>query len=191
MALTISPGRWGETTPKLQLHNKFSREINFACTSASHINFSNFNYTNNSSANYFTARLAITITQIIPQMINCFLPGYNYNYMKYFFANYLRNNFVGNGTFGLLSFFQRHFWSCGARGPSQNRPFFPGHLRPVILKPVSRIFEISDSKPIRGKRRKCGESPSHARKKQGFEEIPKSKNTETRKMRTRKCGKCG
>ena len=36
----------------------------------------------------------------------------------------------------------------------------PGHLRPVIIKPVGRIFEISDSNPIRGKRGKCGRSLS-------------------------------
>ena len=30
----------------------------------------------------------------------------------------------------------------------------PSHLRPVILKPVSRMFEISDSKPDTGKMRK-------------------------------------
>ena len=36
----------------------------------------------------------------------------------------------------------------------------PSHLRPVILKPVGRIFKISDSNLIQGK---CGR-PSHHRK---------------------------
>ena len=41
--------------------------------------------------------------------------------------------------------------------------YTPSHLRPVILKPVGRIFEISDSNPIREKCGKCGR-PSHPRK---------------------------
>ena len=38
----------------------------------------------------------------------------------------------------------------------------PIHLKPVIIKPVGRIFEISDSNRIRGKCGKCG--LSHPRK---------------------------
>ena len=48
-----------------------------------------------------------------------------------------------------------------------------GHLRPVIIKPVSRIFEISDSNLIQGKHGKCGRSLSH--QKFGSEEIPQRK----------------
>ena len=72
-------------------------------------------------------------------------------------------------------------------------PHHPGHLRPVIIKPVGRIFEISDLNPIRRKCGKCGRSLS-PQKKQGSEEIPLIKNaenaenaenadTKTRKMR--------
>ena len=42
-------------------------------------------------------------------------------------------------------------------------PQNPSHLRPVILKPVGRIFEISNSNPIQGKCGKCGR-PSHPRR---------------------------
>ena len=76
-------------------------------------------------------------------------------------------------------------WSaCSATGRSAGRCFSPGHLRPVILKPVGRIFEISDSKPIRGK---CGiaGSPSLPPEKQGSEEIPQSKNAENADTKTR------
>ena len=69
------------------------------------------------------------------------------------------------------------------------RSFFPGHLRPVIIKPVGRIFEISNSNPIRenAEMRKVPLTPE----KQGSQEIPPSKNAEnaenadttTRKMR--------
>ena len=38
--------------------------------------------------------------------------------------------------------------------------FLPSHRRPVILKPVGRIFKISDSNPIQGKCRR----PSHPSK---------------------------
>ena len=71
-----------------------------------------------------------------------------------------------------------------------------GHLRPVILKPVGRIFEISDSKPIRRKRGKCGKSLS-PQKNKGLRRFRRAKTRKTRKMRkmrTRrrgKCGKCG
>ena len=37
--------------------------------------------------------------------------------------------------------------------------FDPGHLRPVIIKPVGQIFEISNSNPIRRKRGKCRAVP--------------------------------
>ena len=41
----------------------------------------------------------------------------------------------------------------------------PGHLRPVIVKPVGRIFEMSDSNPTKGKPRKCGRSLSPQKNK--------------------------
>ena len=67
----------------------------------------------------------------------------------------------------------------------------PGHLRPVILKPVGRIFEISDSKPIQGKCGKCGKSLS-PQKNKGLRRFRRAKNErKTRKVRTRKRGKCG
>ena len=65
----------------------------------------------------------------------------------------------------------------------------PGHLRPVILKPVGRIFENSDSKPIRGKCGKCGKSFSPQKK--GSEEIPQSKNAKNAENADAKRGKCG
>ena len=68
--------------------------------------------------------------------------------------------------------------------------FAPGHLRPVILKPVGRIFEISDLKPIRRKRGKCGKSLS-PQKNKGLRRFRRAKTRKTRKMRTRKRGKCG
>ena len=50
----------------------------------------------------------------------------------------------------------------------------PGHLRPVIIKPVGRILELSDSNPIRGEyARKCGRSLS-PQEKPGSEETPQS-----------------
>ena len=72
----------------------------------------------------------------------------------------------------------------------------PGHLNSVILKPVGRIFEISDSKPIQGKCGKCGR-PSHTRKNKGLRRFRRTKTRKTRKMRKMrkrkrgKCGKCG
>ena len=42
-------------------------------------------------------------------------------------------------------------------------PTCPSHLRPVILKPVGRIFEISDSNTMQRKCGICGR-PCHARK---------------------------
>ena len=68
------------------------------------------------------------------------------------------------------------------------------NLRPVILKPVGRIFEIGDSNPIR---RKCGKygRPLSAYKKQGSEETPQSKyaenaeNAENADAKTRKMRK--
>ena len=55
--------------------------------------------------------------------------------------------------------------------------FSPGHLRPVFPKPVGRIFEISDSKPIRGKRGKCGKSLS-PQKNKGLQRFRRAKNEE-------------
>ena len=69
----------------------------------------------------------------------------------------------------------------------------PGHLRPVIIKPVGRIFEISDSNPIRGKCGKCGRSLSRQKNKglRRFHWAKKRKRRKMRKRRKRKCGKCG
>ena len=53
-----------------------------------------------------------------------------------------------------------HTGSPGPKSPGD--PVWGGHLRPVILKPVGRIFEISDSSPIRGKCGQCGRA-SHPR----------------------------
>ena len=48
-------------------------------------------------------------------------------------------------------------------------------VRPIIIKPVGGIFQISDSNPIRGKCGKCGLSlSSQKKKKQGFENMPQS-----------------
>ena len=67
----------------------------------------------------------------------------------------------------------------------------PGHLRPVIIQPVGRIFEISDSNPIRRKCGKCGRSLS-PQKNKGLRAFHRAKTRRTRKMRTRrKRGKCG
>ena len=60
----------------------------------------------------------------------------------------------------------------------------PGNLRPVTIKPVGRIFEISDSNPMRGKCGKCGRSLSPQRNK-GL------RRSTTRKMQKRTRGKCG
>ena len=57
-------------------------------------------------------------------------------------------------------------------------PTGPGHLRPVIIKPVGRMFEISDLNPIRGKRGKCERSLS-PRKNKGLRRFHWAK---TRKM---------
>ena len=61
----------------------------------------------------------------------------------------------------------------------------PGHLRPVTIKPVSRIFEISDSNP---KMRKMRKAPLTLQK-QGSEETPQSKNAENADTKTRKMRK--
>ena len=66
----------------------------------------------------------------------------------------------------------------------------PGHLRPVILKPVGRIFEISDSNPIQGTCGKCGRSLT-PQKNRGLRRFHRTKTRKTRKMRTPKRGKCG
>ena len=66
----------------------------------------------------------------------------------------------------------------------------PGHLRPVILKPVGRIFEISDSHPRQGKCGKCGKSLS-PQKNKGLRRSRRAKTRKMRKMRTRKRGKRG
>ena len=61
----------------------------------------------------------------------------------------------------------------------------PSHLRPVILKPVGRIFEISDSKLIQGKCGKCGR-PSQPRKTR-----VRGDSAERKRGKHGKCGKCG
>ena len=64
-------------------------------------------------------------------------------------------------------------------GPSSSLPDFPSHLRPVILKPVGRIFEISDSSPTQRKCGKCGR-PSHPRKtrERGHENAENAENAD-------------
>ena len=71
--------------------------------------------------------------------------------------------------------------------------WYPGHLRPVIIKPVGRIFEISDSNPKRRKCGKCGRSLSPQKSKglRRFHRAKTRKMRKMRKMRTRKRGKCG
>ena len=61
----------------------------------------------------------------------------------------------------------------------------PSHLRPVIIKPVSRILEIRHSKRIRGKCGKTRKVPITP-EKLGSEEIPQSENAENADTRTRK-----
>ena len=66
---------------------------------------------------------------------------------------------------------------------------FPSHLRPVILKPVGRIFEISDQTRYRENAENADVPPTPG--KQGSEEIPQNEtaenaenaDTKTRKMR--------
>ena len=65
---------------------------------------------------------------------------------------------------------------------SSGTPEHPSHLRPVILKPVGRIFEMSDSNPIQGKCGKCGR-PSHPRKTRVWGDSVERKSG--------KRGKCG
>ena len=69
---------------------------------------------------------------------------------------------------------------------SQFQNLFPGHPRPVITKPVGRIFETSNSNPIL---RKYGKSLSPP-EEQGSEEIPQSKNAENEENAEPKRGKC-
>ena len=72
----------------------------------------------------------------------------------------------------------------------------PCHLGPVTIKPVGRIFKISDANPIRRKCGKCG-GPLSPYKNKGLRRLHclwRAKKRKTRKMRTRKrekCGKCG
>ena len=57
------------------------------------------------------------------------------------------------------------------------------HLRPVIKKPVGRIFQISDSNPILRKMRKA---PLALKKNKGLRTPHRAKARKTREMRTRK-----
>ena len=52
---------------------------------------------------------------------------------------------------------------------------FPGHRRPVTIKPVVRIFGIGDSNPTRKMRKDLVPLTPD---KQGSEEMPQSKNAE-------------
>ena len=71
----------------------------------------------------------------------------------------------------------------------------PCHLNPVTIKPVGRIFEISDSTPCGGKMRQIRKALPTLQK-QGSEETPQSKNaenaenadTKTQKMRKMRLG---
>ena len=101
-------------------------------------------------------------------------------------------NAAGKKGDGLGDFWEQSSFS---RHSSQHsfRHFFPCHLRPVTIKPVGRIFEISDSNPIRRKRGKCGR-PLSPYKNKGLRRLHRPKKRKTRKMRkmrTRKRGKCG
>ena len=69
-----------------------------------------------------------------------------------------------------------------ARKISQTATNHPSHLRPVIIKPVGRIFEISDSNPIRRKCGKCGR-PLSPYKNKGLRRLHRAKARKTRKMR--------
>ena len=42
-------------------------------------------------------------------------------------------------------------------------------IRPVTIKPVGRIFEISDVKPIRGKNVENAEGPSNTQENKGLD----------------------
>ena len=88
-------------------------------------------------------------------------------------------------------------WKWEFFAPKPSLPGFgdfdPCHLRPVIIKPVGRIFEISDSNPIRRKCGKCGR-PLSPYKNKGLRRLHRAKARKTRKMRkmrTRKRGKRG
>ena len=67
---------------------------------------------------------------------------------------------LGKGWGGLAFYTSR----TRLKTPLTYSRYFPGHLRPVIIKPVGRIFEISDSNPIRRKCGKCGRSLSPQKK---------------------------
>ena len=84
-------------------------------------------------------------------------------------------------TASALSTCEVRHYEIGSEVP---KPVDPGHLRPVIIKPVGRIFEISDSNPIRRKCGKCGRSLSPQKK--GSEEIPRSEKVENAETKTRK-----
>ena len=58
----------------------------------------------------------------------------------------------------------------------------PCHLRPVTIKPVGRIFKISDSNPIRGKCGKCGR-PLSPYKSKGLRKLHRAKTRKMWKMR--------
>ena len=60
---------------------------------------------------------------------------------------------------------KHHEYSVPNLGRTHLSNLFPGHLRPVTIKPVGRIFEISDLNPIRGKRGNCGRSLSPQKNK--------------------------
>ena len=67
----------------------------------------------------------------------------------------------------------------------------PCHLRPVIMKPVGRIFFSKSAIRIRhGENTENAEGPLILQK-QGSEETPRSKNAENADTKTRKMRKCG
>ena len=78
------------------------------------------------------------------------------------------------------------WFQCLSTSKTSCRSLSPCHLRPVTIKPVSRIFKISDSNPIRGK---CG-CPLSPYKNKGLRRLHRANTRKTRKMRTRKRGKC-
>ena len=100
------------------------------------------------------------------------------------FQNVICTNFVSNGTY-LSQNFRRpsegilQFNALFSRSPKAGHP-----------KACQSDFRNSDSKPIRGKRGKCGKSLS-PQKNKGLRRFRRAKTQKMRKMRTWKRGKRG
>ena len=67
------------------------------------------------------------------------------------------------------------------RALNSEKDYLPSHLRPVIIKPVGLIFEISDSNPTRGKCGKCGR-PLSPYKNKGLRRFHRAKLQKIWKM---------